>query len=366
MDNYYEILGIERNASKADIKKAFRKLAHQYHPDKKGGDEAKFKKINEAYHVLSDDGKRAQYDRFGSAGAGNGQGGAGGFDFSGFGGAQGFDFSDIFRQAAAGGMGGQGADFSDIFGEMFGGGGKQTRRGRDIAIDVQVTFKESVFGTNRTMLVNKVGTCDTCSGTGSKPGTKLTQCKKCEGKGSVRESRRSFLGVFTSERACEACNGSGQVPEQPCATCSGMGVMKKTEEISLAIPGGINDGEMIRLSGKGEAISHGQAGDLYVKVHVEKHKVFTRDGSNVLMDLSINMTDALLGADYKIPTLEGEMNMKIPPGISHSELLRVKNKGVPLDSSRRGDLLVRVLIKTPSKISKKAQKLLEELKEEGL
>ena len=365
MENYYNILGVEKGASKADIKKAFRKLAHQYHPDKKGGDEAKFKKINEAYHVLSDDGKRAQYDQFGQAGAG-GQGGAGGFDFSGFGGAQGFDFSDLFRQAQAGG-GAQGADFSDLFEGIFGGGqGHAARRGRDIAIDVQISFSDSVFGVTRSILVNKVGTCDTCHGKGAAEGSKMKQCATCQGKGTLREARRSFIGMFTTERQCDTCHGSGEVPTDPCKTCSGIGVLKKTEEISLKIPGGISNGEMIRLGGRGEAIPRGSAGDLYVKVHVEAHPVFTREGSNLLMNLKIKLSDALLGAEYPIETLEKQMNVKIPQGITHGELLRIKGKGVPLGDNRRGDLLIRIQITMPNKLSRKAEKLIEELKEEGL
>ncbi|MES2952971.1 MAG: molecular chaperone DnaJ [Patescibacteria group bacterium] len=364
MENYYEILGIERGATKDEIKKAFRKLAHQYHPDKKGGDEAKFKKVNEAYQILSDEKKRAQYDQFGQAGA---NGGPGGFDYSGFAGGQGFDFSEMFRQAGFGGGDGQSADFSDIFEGIFGGGrGRAPRRGRDIAIDVQITFRESVFGVTRTMLLNKVGACNICSGKGAKPGSKMVTCKSCDGKGTIRESRRSLMGTFTTERECDQCAGKGQLPDEPCATCAGKGIVKQAEEIAVHIPAGIGDGEMIRMGGRGEAIPHGTPGDLYVKIHVERHPLFTRDGANLLMDLEIKFTDALLGAEYKIETLEAPLTLKVPAGISHGELLRVKGKGVPLDGSRRGDLLVRVILKTPSKLSKKAAKLVEELKEEGI
>lgn len=367
MENYYEILGVAKDASKADIKKAFRKLAHQYHPDKKGGDEGKFKKINEAYQILSDDDKRSSYDRFGSAGPNmGGGGGPQGFDFSGFNNGQGFDFSDLFRQAGAGGAGG--ADFSDIFEGIFGGGrgGRRERRGRDISIDVEIPFKESIFGTERSMLVNKVSVCDTCTGSGAKPGTKKKKCATCEGRGMVRESRRSFVGTFTSEAECTVCHGTGEIPEEQCAVCRGLGVLKKAEEIRVKIPAGISDGEMIRMTGKGEAVPFGAAGDLYIKMHVERNAIFHREGESIVMNLPIKLTEALLGSTRPIQTLDGELTIKIPAGISHGEILRVRGKGVPLHSNHRGDLLVKIAVEMPTKLSRKAEKLIDELKNEGL
>lgn len=349
--DYYEILGVAKNASKEDIKKAFHKLAHKYHPDKKGGDEAKFKEVNEAYHILSDDKRRAEYDTYGSTFQGGG--GAGGFD-----GFQGFDFSNF-----SGGI-----DLGDLFSDLFSGAaqGERGRRGRDISVDIQITFAESIFGANRTVLISKVGTCDTCGGSGAKAGSSDVECKACGGKGRIHETKRSFLGAFTSVRECATCGGSGKVPTNPCDTCSGHGILKKTEEVSVTIPQGIQDGEMIRLSGKGEAVSKGLSGDLYIKVHVERHPQFKREGNHILMDLDVKLSDALLGADYRIHTLDGEVTVGIPAGVSYGEILRIRNKGVPYAPSKRGDLLVRIITRTPQKLSKKAKELVEKLREEGI
>ncbi len=354
--NYYEILGVDKKASTEDIKKQFRKLAHKYHPDKQGGDEAKFKEINEAYQTLADEKKRSEYDMYGRAFSGGnsqqaGWGGFGaeGFDFSGFAGNQGFDF-----------------DLGDIFGDMFSGRGR-SRRGRDISVDIQITFEESVFGVERKVLINKVGTCDTCKGSGAEAGSKTKTCETCNGKGKINETRRSFLGSVTVNTVCNTCHGRGEVPEKSCKTCAGEGIIKKNEEIKIQIPAGIESGEMIRMTGKGEAISGGQAGDLYIKIYVEAHKVWKRDGADLRMDLNIKLTDALLGAEYTIKTLEGsELKIKIPAGITFGEILRVKDKGVPLGGKNRGNLLIRVVINTPQKLNKKAQKLIEELREEGV
>lgn len=346
--DYYEILGVSKNASKEDIKKAFHKLAHKYHPDKKGGDEAKFKELNEAYHILSDDKRRAEYDTYGSTF----QGGGGGFD-----GFQGFDFSNFSG----------GVDLGDLFNDLFSGasqGGR--RRGRDISVDIQITFAESIFGAQRTVLISKVGSCDTCGGSGAQAGSSEVECKTCGGKGRIHETKRSFLGSFSSVRECATCNGSGKVPTHPCETCSGHGVLKKTEEVSVSIPQGIQDGEMIRLSGRGEAVSQGLSGDLYIKVHVERHPQFRREGNHMLMDLDVKLSDALLGAEYRIHTLDGEVTIGIPAGVSYGEMLRIRNKGVPYAPGKRGDLLVRIITRTPQKLSKKAKELVEKLREEGI
>ncbi len=346
--DYYEILGVSKNASKEDIKKAFHKLAHKYHPDKKGGDEAKFKELNEAYHILSDDKRRAEYDTYGSTFQGNG----GGFD-----GFQGFDFSNFSG----------GVDLGDLFSDLFSGasyGGR--RRGRDISVDIQITFAESIFGVQRTVLISKVGSCDTCSGSGAQAGSSEVECKTCGGKGRIHETKRSFLGSFSSVRECTICNGSGKVPTHPCETCSGHGVLKKTEEVSVSIPHGIQNGEMIRLSGRGESVAKGLSGDLYIKVHVERHPQFRREGNHILMDLDVKLSDALLGADYRVHTLDGEVTVVIPSGVSYGEMLRIRNKGVPYTSGKRGDLLIRIIIRTPQKLSKKAKELVEKLREEGI
>ncbi len=349
--DYYEILGVEKGASKDDIKKAFRKLAHKHHPDKQGGDEAKFKEINEAYQVLSDDQKRSQYDQFGSGFAGGGgQGGWGDFDFTNFNGGngQGFEF-----------------DLGDLF-NMFTGGGQRARRGRDISADIQISFADAAFGTNRKILLSKIGTCDTCQGNGAEPGSGKKTCTTCNGKGKVNETRRSLVGSFTTVQNCSACHGTGQIPEKACKTCQGEGVVKKTEEIQLVIPAGIENGEMIRLTGRGEAIADGTPGDLYVKVHVERHPTFRREGANLLMDLSIKLSDALLGTEHQIETLDGEIELKIPEGVQYGDILRVRGKGIGTKGGKRGDLLVKVLYKTPAKLSKKARQMIEELKKEGI
>jgi len=357
--DYYEVLGLEHNASTDDIKKAFHKLAHRYHPDKKGGDESKFKEINEAYQVLSDERKRRAYDTHGaswnSGDSGSSQGGGG------------WDFSD-FTAPAGPGQGFQ-FDLGDLFGEFFNGGragATRARRGRDISVDIQIPFADSIFGSERTVLISKVGVCDRCQGTGAEPGAAMKKCATCNGQGKVHETRRSFLGAFASVRECNNCLGRGEVPEHRCSVCGGHGVVKRNEEIRIAIPAGIQDGEMIRMTGRGEAVPRGTAGDLYVKVHVERHKIFQRDGENLVMKLSVKLSDALLGAEYKVETLDGPINVKIPEGVSPGEILRVRGRGVPISASRRGDLYLKVSINLPPKLSRKAQKLIEDLRAEGL
>jgi len=359
--DYYSVLGVDKKATKDDIKKAFRKLAHKYHPDKGGTDESKFKEITEAYSVLSDDKKRREYDAYGQAFPG-GHPGAGGAGQNPFGG---FDFSG-FQQ----GFGGGNAefDFGDIFGDIFGGGRGQTRtpRGRDISIDLEVPFKDAVFGTSRTVLIAKVSKCTLCHGTGAKPGTELETCKTCNGSGKIHETRNSILGQFSSVRPCTVCDGSGKIPKEKCPECKGHGVHRRQEEIKIHIPAGIDNGEMIRLSGQGEAIKAGTAGDLYVKVHVKPHPTFRREGANLVMHLPVKLTDALLGTIVSIESLEGKtLEVKIPPMKRAEELLRVAGKGIPVEGSR-GDLIIRLEVALPHKLSGKARKTVEDLKTEGL
>lgn len=361
--DYYKTLGIDKKASKDDIKKAFHKLAHKYHPDKQGGDEAKFKEINEAYQILSDDNKRAQYDQFGEAGVGGGFSGQGGNPFgNGFGG---FDFSG-FQNANGGNFE---FDLGDIFGEMFGGGRGRTqaRRGHDISVDIQISFKEAVFGTERNILINKVSECDTCHGSGAEAGSQMKKCATCGGSGQVKETRRSILGVFQSARLCDTCNGRGEVPEKKCKTCGGVGVLNKQESIKVVVPAGMDSGEMIRLSGQGEAVPGGQAGDLYVRVHIDKDKTWKRAGNDLTTELKIKLTDAILGAEYPLETLDGPLTLKVPSGLAYGEILRVKGRGVPMrGSGKRGDLLIRVTFPTPAKLSRSAKKAIEDLREEGI
>jgi molecular chaperone DnaJ len=349
--DYYEILGLQKGATKEEVKKAFRKLAAKYHPDKQTGDEAKFKEISEAYAVLGDDKKRAEYDTYGHAfqGAGGGQSGFGGFNWADF---QQGDGSFEFN-------------INDIFGDMFGGAGRGQARGRDISIDIELSFHEAVFGTKRKVLLTKNNTCDTCDGSGAKKGTDYTTCTTCNGNGRVRETRRSIMGTFQTVRECNVCNGSGQIPKEQCDVCRGSGVVRSEDEIEIAIPAGIQNGEMIRMTGRGEAIFRGTPGDLYVKIHVKPHATITRDGSTLTSTLHIKLSDALLGNTYSIQTLDGIVEIKIPEGVKHGELLRIKNKGVP-QGNTRGDFMVKIYIDIPQKLSRKARKLIEELKDEGI
>ena len=357
--NYYEILEVDKNASKDELKKAFHKLAHKHHPDKNKGEDKKFKEVNEAYQVLSDDQKRARYDQFGSSdgpmgGGGGGQGGFEGFDFSGFQNGQGFDMGDI----------------SDIFGDIFGGGmgrgAKNSRRGRDIQTEIDLTFEESIFGVIRKVSINKQSTCEICKGTGGKVGTKMNTCSTCNGQGQVREVKRSILGTFSTTKICDDCLGVGKISAEKCSNCNGSGVYKKQNEIELNVPAGIIDTEMLKMSGRGEDIQGGQSGDLYIRVKVKPHALYKRDGLNLTMDLQIKLTDALLGLTYNLKTLEGNLiEVKIPEGINHNELLRVRGKGVP-SSRGRGNIILRIQVKMPAKLSRKSKEMIEELKKEGI
>lgn len=311
--DYYKTLGVDKNATKEDIKKAFRKLAHEHHPDKKHGDEAKFKEVNEAYSVLSDDAKRSQYDQFGNAGLGanggfyNGQsGGAGfeGFDFSNFGGGfqQGGDFE---------------FDIGDIFGNIFGGGQgggrrQKTKKGADISVDTEVTFKESVFGAEKHISITKSSICEKCKGTRAEPGTDLKTCPTCTGQGQVQETRRSIFGNFSSVRPCSECLGTGKIPKEKCKECRGHGTKQKKEDYNISVPPGINDGEMLRLAGAGESIIGGTAGDLYIRIHVKQDAHFKKDGSNLTTNLALKLSDTLLGGEKSITTLEGDITITIP------------------------------------------------------
>lgn len=370
--DYYKVLGLDKKASKEEIKKAFRTLAKKYHPDK-GGDANKFKEINEAYTVLSDDQKRAQYDMYGQAFAG----GASGAGFNGFQGnwedfvkQSGFDFSGFqnggFDFSAQGGPA-SGWDLGDIFGEFFGGGRRtRAKRGRDISIDIELSFEEAVFGTERNILLNKVSVCNVCGGTGGKKGTEMITCETCNGKGKIREAKRTIFGSIEVTKVCESCNGSGKVPKEKCSFCGGLGIIKKEEEIKVKIPAGIDNGEMIRLSGAGEAVKGGTSGDLYIKTHIKKHKNFHKEGNDLVMNLEVKLSDALLGAELNIETLDGISKLKIPEGTNTGDILQIKGKGVPEQGRSRGDILVHVKVAMPKKLSKPAKDAIQKLKEEGI
>lgn len=351
MKNYYDVLGVEKGASKDEVKKAFRKLAAKYHPDKKTGDEAKFKEISEAYSVLSDDKKRAEYDAYGRSYAAGGGQQWGGFQ-GGFQGGVDFDLNDIFEN----------------FGDIFGGGERRSRtaRGNDISVDIELTFKESVFGTKRSLKIAKNNVCSTCKGSGAKPGTDTTSCTTCNGNGKIRETRQSIFGHFATVRECTVCNGTGKVPKEKCNDCKGHGVKREEETIDINVPSGIENGEMIRMTGKGEGIKNGIPGDLYIKVHVERHPTIFRDGSTLESVLRVKLSDALLGATYGVETLDGVVDIKVPAGVKHGEILRIRGKGVPMQGATRGDFHVKIKIDIPQKLSKKAKKLVEDLRDEGV
>jgi molecular chaperone DnaJ len=359
MKDYYATLGVSKDASQDEIKKAFRKLAHEYHPDKKGGNESKFKEVNEAYTTLSDPEKRSRYDQFGSSDGGFGAGNTGFNGGGGFGGFEGFDFSQFTG-------GGQNFDMGDIFGEFFGGGRSKSRRGKDISVNLEISFKESVFGTKKTFSLNKNSTCDHCKGSGAETGSEMSTCKTCNGKGKIRDVKRTILGSIATERMCETCHGKGKVPKTNCKVCHGHGILKQNKEYDIEVPTGINDGEVLRLSGAGEAVEGGTTGDLYIRVSVKPDPVFHKEGNNLIMDLRLKLSEALIGGEKSISTLDGAVNIKIPEAVSFGEILRIKGKGVPSRGTQRGDILARVVIDMPNKLSKNARKIIEDLKKEGI
>ncbi len=266
--DYYDILGVNKGASKDEIKKAFYKLAHKYHPDKKEGNEAKFKQVNEAYQVLSDDAKRSKYDQFGSGFENMGGGGHGGYS-GGRGGFEGFDFSGFQNGGAEFDFGNLNDIFSDFFTGGMGGGRSQPRRGRDISTEIQISFSESILGTSRKISITKNSNCNICNGSGAKPNTKMETCKYCNGQGKVHEARRTILGTISSTKVCEECLGSGEVPKEKCDNCKGKGVLRQGQEISINIPAGIQSGQSLKIAGAGEAVKSGKTGDLFIKIDVK-------------------------------------------------------------------------------------------------
>jgi molecular chaperone DnaJ len=346
--DYYKILGVERGASPDDIKKAFRKLAHQYHPDKPGGNEAKFKEANEAYQVLNDPVRRQKYDQFGSA-AFKGSGGFGGF-------SPGGGFSGDF--SAFGGF----EDLGDLFGNMFGGGGPRSRspRGGDIQVDVDLTFREAVFGAPKEITLTKPSTCERCGGVGAEPGTRLKTCMECGGSGSRVTVQRTMLGTMQRRQTCSSCQGSGEAPEKRCAACTGTGILRVKKTLVVEVPGGVEDGNMIRLRGEGEAIRGGSPGDLFVRLHVADDPHFTREGSAIFSDLKIGFTQAALGDTVEVRTIDGSVELRIPAGTQSRTEFRLRGKGVSTQG-KRGDHLVTVHVVSPRSLTKKQKELLVEL-----
>lgn len=370
--DYYKILGVEKNASQDEIKKAFHKLAHKYHPDKEGGDEAKFKEVNEAFQVVGNPEKRQRYDQFGSDFAQQG----------GFGGGMGWD--DFMRAARGqGGFNGFNVnfgdfDFGDIFGDMFsafggsasGGGrsrgGRGRVRGNDIQVDIQLDFKEAVFGIEKEIRLNKNNACDVCNGSGVEPGSKVATCSECRGQGQVRRVQQTILGAMQTVGACPACQGQGQKAEKHCKHCAGRGTVKSESKYNIKIPAGIDNGEAIRLSGKGESTgAGGQAGDLYVRVHAREDKNLKREGENIFSEIHITYPQAVLGDKVEIETLDGLKKIVIPEGTQSHQQIRLRGLGVPVLHGRgRGDHYVTVIVDVPKKVSRGARKLIEELGKE--
>jgi molecular chaperone DnaJ len=347
--DFYEVLGVSRTASDQEIKSSYRRLALQFHPDRNPGNpeaEEKFKECSEAYTVLADTEKRARYDRFGHAGvAGNGPSG-GGFDSTVFT----TDFQDIF---------------GDLFGDMFSQGRRRTRaqRGGDMREDITLEFEEAVFGITRQVKIRRLETCDECKGDGSAPGKPPINCTTCGGRGQVRYQQ----GFFAVARTCSTCGGAGKLIVEACKKCKGQGRLKRERTVTVKVPAGVEEGARILYSGEGEAgIYDGPPGDLYVVLHVKEHSFFQREGSDLHCVIPISFTQAALGTEIQVPTLEGQQKMQVPEGTQTSTVLRLRNKGVPvLNGHGRGDLYVELKVRTPSKLSKRQRELLTELEGEG-
>jgi molecular chaperone DnaJ len=355
--DYYEVLGVSKDASADEIKKAFRRAAIEHHPDK-GGDETKFKEINEAYEVLKDSSKRQRYDQFGHAGVGGNGGGGNPFEgFSGFGG-QGqninFDFGDL-------GLG-------DIFGSFFGGGGQRGQRqarGNDIETTIEITFEQAVFGTSVDLNLTLNRSCEHCNGKRVEPGYEMVKCDTCNGQGQVTKVMRTVFGNIQQATVCSVCKGSGKIPERNCSVCGGKGTERKNQEVSLKIPAGVDDGATIRIREHGDAIADGPSGDLYVNIRVKPHKKFTREGDLILSEETVNMVDAALGTEIEVETVDGKVKMKVPAGTQSGTDFKLSGHGVThLQKETRGAHIVTINVETPTKLSKKQKELLEALKDE--
>ena len=353
--NYYDILGVDKNASEAEIKKAFRKKAKEYHPDKNNGDDTKFKEVNEAYTILSDKTKKANYDNFGSAdGAGFGSGagghGFGGFDFSqthGFGGGQGF----------------QDFDLGDIFGDMFGGGRSQSRetRGQDIQVEVDISFEESILGTKRTFTIKKHMTCKSCSGSGAAKDSKMKKCESCDGEGVKIGVQNTPFGQIQRQSICMDCNGKGHIPEKKCEFCDGVGIKLDNDEINVTIPAGIEDGQKLRVVGGGNEVTDGVNGDLYIFVSVSSNSRFQREGLDLFTKVEVPFVTAVLGGKVEVGGIDKKIKIKIPAGTQSGEKFKIKGEGVR-NKTQPGNLFAEVKISVPKNPSSEYKKIIKELK----
>jgi len=361
--DYYESLGLKKDASEADIKKAFRQQAKKFHPDVNPGNsraEARFKEINEAYEVLSDSDKKARYDQFGHAGVDpNFGGGAGGPFGGGFG----------------GGFGGMDFDLGDIFGSIFGGGGggasarnrNAPRKGERVRASILISFEEAAFGCEKEVNVQRVESCDDCQGSGCKKGTTAEKCPDCNGKGVVTTQQRTPFGVMQSTADCPKCNGRGKIIHQPCEKCKGLGMVRRNRTIKVSIPGGIDNGQTISMRGQGSAgVNGGEAGDLFVTVTIKRHEFFEREGTSVILSLPISFVQAALGADLEVPTLDGKVKYSVPAGTQTGAVFRLKNKGIQnLRGSGRGDQYITVNVTVPTSLNTEQKDLLIKFAEAG-
>ncbi len=350
--DYYEVLGVSKTATADEIKKSYRKLAKQYHPDvnKDAGAEDKFKEISEAYEVLSDDDKKAAYDRYGHDGL-NGQGGFGGFGQGGFQGG----FQDV--------------DLSDIFGSFFGGGSTRQRRsgpmqGEDRFMQVEIDFMDAINGKKVELKINIDEKCEKCGGTGAKSSDSVHTCSRCNGKGTIRQQQRTVFGTIVNETTCPDCNGTGKIIKEKCDHCRGNGYVNQNITIDVTIPKGINNGQQIRIANKGyRGANGGPNGDLFIEIRIRNHPNFKRDGKNIHLTIPISSVDAALGCEVDVPTVHGDVSLKIPEGCQHGTVLRLKGKGVKdLRSDNYGDQLVTVEVKTPTKLSKEEKELYKKLR----
>lgn len=353
--DYYQVLGVAKGASQEEIKKAYRKLAHKYHPDK-GGDEKKFKEVNEAYQTLSDEEKKSQYDRFGRTFEGEGQPGAGfGFGSGKFGGQE-FDLGDL------------GEMFEDFFG-FRAKRKKDLKRGKDIEVNIEIPLEAVLKGEKKKISLYKMVSCSRCQGKGAEPGSKINECFSCRGQGEVQQIKKTFLGSITQWIPCPECKGEGQKPEKPCNVCKGNGRIKGDEKLEILIPAGVDTNQILRMDGKGEAGKRGgKPGDLYIRIFVKEHPVFQRRGDDLYIQKHISFSQAALGDEIKMPTLEGKnILLKVPAGTESGKILRISGKGIPHFSGfGKGNLFVNLIIETPKKLTKKQKELLKELKTEGL
>lgn len=347
--DYYEVLGVQKNASADEIKSAYRKAAKKYHPDLNPNDkeaEAKFKEVNEAYEVLSDDQKRAKYDQFGHAAFDPSMGG-GQYDASGFG-----DFSDIF---------------SSFFGSGFGGSTTRSRNapvtGHDLRYNLTISFEEAAFGARKEILVPREENCSACHGTGSKPGTEPVTCGVCGGSGQVRAQQNTMFGAFSTVRTCDACHGTGKIVKEPCPECRGKGRINKSKRIAVTVPAGIADGQTLNMRGEGEAgYRGGPSGDLYINIRVKPHKLFTRQGYDLHLDLSIPITVAVLGGEIEVPTLGTPVKYKVPEGTQPGTVFRLREQGITrLNSNSKGDLFIHADVQIPRKLNDEQRELFQKL-----